>query len=222
MVAKAQYKKPSWTDDALQGISFWIGHHRALYRHHTLPEGAIVAELASLISRHLYDTEKNRQYLYCEVRYKKIAARWTERSKERVDMLLSNDKVQEDAVSRHDFSRSANCAIEVKRATAPRKFIDEDLKCLAELRRKNRKLKAAYLVVVGEKRIPKRFGEIKKSKKTLRVFYKRGKQFSAQKGNQRRRPAFWYRVRRFCIASPSFRPNRNLHWACLIEAGPTK
>lgn len=68
---------PPWAENVLQGIAYWIGHRRALYLHHYLTEGAIVAELANLMGAHLYDVDHGRQYLYCEIAYRNIAKRDT-------------------------------------------------------------------------------------------------------------------------------------------------
>jgi hypothetical protein len=52
-IATTLNRIPAWVDDALQGITFWIGHRRAMYRHSDLTEGAIVAELKNLINHGL-------------------------------------------------------------------------------------------------------------------------------------------------------------------------
>src|SRR5688572_19778057 len=56
---------PAWVHKALQGITYWIGHRRCLYRHYPLAEGALVAEICNLIHANLPD----RFLLKCEVQY---------------------------------------------------------------------------------------------------------------------------------------------------------
>lgn len=46
---------PSWIITSLQGLAFWIGYKRALYRDYPLSEGALVTELRSLIHANLPD-----------------------------------------------------------------------------------------------------------------------------------------------------------------------
>jgi len=41
-------KRPIWAIRALQGVTFWIGHRRCLYKQYPLAEGALVAELCNL------------------------------------------------------------------------------------------------------------------------------------------------------------------------------
>lgn len=59
---------PSWAEQALQGLAYWIGHRHALYRHYPLSEGALVAETCNLIHAHL----KRGELLLCEERYKRL------------------------------------------------------------------------------------------------------------------------------------------------------
>jgi len=44
-------KRPRWTQRALQGVAYWMGHRRCLYRDYPLSEGALVAEVCNLILR---------------------------------------------------------------------------------------------------------------------------------------------------------------------------
>jgi hypothetical protein len=57
MARRGKKNMPPWAENVLQGIAYWIGHRRALYLHHYLTEGAIVAELANLMGAHLYDVD---------------------------------------------------------------------------------------------------------------------------------------------------------------------
>jgi hypothetical protein len=56
-------KRPRWTQRALQGVAYWMGHRRCLYRDYPLSEGALVAEVCNLIYANLPDHLE----LHCEV-----------------------------------------------------------------------------------------------------------------------------------------------------------
>jgi hypothetical protein len=40
---------PDWARQALQGVTYWMGHRRCFYRNHPLTEGALVAEICNLV-----------------------------------------------------------------------------------------------------------------------------------------------------------------------------
>ena len=66
---KSRLKRwPSWTREALQGVTYWIGHRRCLYRDYALSEGALVAEICNLIYANLPDDF----VLMCEVQYSRL------------------------------------------------------------------------------------------------------------------------------------------------------
>jgi hypothetical protein len=101
---------------------------------------------------------------------------------------------------------------EVKLVRSGKKPIEADLMRLAALAKANRKLKT-YLVVVGENQLPLEFVAKAKSKDgMLRVRAKRGATKIFGGGS--------YRVRRFCLASPSLKNLGSAHSACLIEVLP--
>ena len=64
-------KWPYWVQRALQGVTYWIGHRRCLYRNYRLSEGALVAEVCNLIHANLSD----QKLLMCEVQYSKLLHR---------------------------------------------------------------------------------------------------------------------------------------------------
>jgi hypothetical protein len=59
---------PRWFNPALQGITYWIGHRRCVYRRYPLAEAALVAELCNLIFTHL----SPEFVLQCEVMYSSL------------------------------------------------------------------------------------------------------------------------------------------------------
>jgi hypothetical protein len=56
-VAEETKKNPSWVEPALQGLAFWLGYRKQLFRHHDLPEGALVAELSTIMYAHIGQDE---------------------------------------------------------------------------------------------------------------------------------------------------------------------
>ncbi len=66
-MAKNDIEKP--IVDSLQALAFWIGYQDERYRHHDLPEGAIVAELTRLI----YGNVENGLSVKCEVLYSDLS-----------------------------------------------------------------------------------------------------------------------------------------------------
>src|SRR5450759_1842594 len=44
---------PDWARQALQGVTYWMGHRRCFYRNHPLTEGALVAEICNLVHANL-------------------------------------------------------------------------------------------------------------------------------------------------------------------------
>ena len=185
--AKRHARLPGWSEAALQGVAYWIGHRRAYYRHHVLTEGAIVAELCNLMNAHLGEHEQ----LECERLYRdllssaspKAQAPWGE---DRLDIAIVAD-------------RKLLAAVEVKRASATRQLIDRDLKRLSALKRAFPRMRA-FLVVVSEATRPSRF--VDGHGRALR--------------GQPNVPAP-YAVRRVCVASPSASRGNSAHYAVLIE-----
>ena len=211
---------PAWADDALQGITFWIGHRRAMYRHHELTEGAIVAELANLISHRLVGDDNQKTHLYCEVLYRNVLTdKEVKASKEswggtRLDLLVASESVSRPQVRTHDFSTSVTQVIEVKRAL-PQSKITGDLQRLANLVVAKPSVRA-FLIVVAEARIPKPYAgpSISKDKR---------QDVRAQTGRHVIEGTdCYFMVKRVCKASASFKSFSNAHYACLIEVLPTK
>ena len=54
--------------DSLQALAFWVGYQHQLYRHHVLPEGAIVAELARILDGKF----NNDTQVHCERMYREL------------------------------------------------------------------------------------------------------------------------------------------------------
>jgi hypothetical protein len=73
-----------WLEPSLQGLAYWIGYRRQLYRHHDLPEAAIVSEFVTLILAHRSETER----VECEKSYASLGA---SRDKTRADIVIMKE-----------------------------------------------------------------------------------------------------------------------------------
>jgi hypothetical protein len=190
----------AWATNAAQGLAFWIGHRQALYRHYPLSEGALVAEACNLIHANIDEGLE----LLCECRYTKLISADNKShkfgSRDRADLVIVQTKPGRGPVG--DLSAAVYSVIEVKRAKAGRKLIEEDLRRLWCLKTSNPKVQA-LLLVISESRRPARFV----SENGLAV---RGRQkIQGVKG--------YFCVRRVCKATASFARKESAHYACLIE-----
>lgn len=188
-----------WLATALQGLAYWTGHRRCLYRHYPLAEAAFVAELCNLIYANLPDNYS----LHCEERFSEFIHRddrlafLTERA--RADLVIyEKRKTRSGGVKRH-----AKCIIEVKRAIAPKAQIDADLKRLMAVRTDYPDI-TTYLVVVSEAHRPPRFVS------------DRGK--SITKRQRLDGVAVYFKVRRTLKAAHSYTKIGRSQYACLVEA----
>jgi len=177
---------------AMQGLTFWIGHRRALYNGYLLTEGALVAEACNLIYANLGDCET----LLCEQLYRTLVDGWTLGQGCRADLVVRAD-------SREAAGDGIVASIiEVKRGSSSPSVINEDLKRLAATKDINPHVRA-FLILVSESRRPKRFVD------------KRGKGIRGeiQFGDNN----FYCQVRRACKAALSFERKDSAHYACIVE-----
>jgi hypothetical protein len=147
-------KPPDWAKQALQGVTFWMGHRRSFYRRHPLTEGAMIAEICNLIHANLTDGLE----LTCEVLYSKLLPE-KPTAKERKQILTElarADLVVSDGPLDFDGKPKPKFIIEVKRGSTPDSEIDSDLRRLAEAKRRFRDARA-FLFLISEARRPKRF-----------------------------------------------------------------
>jgi hypothetical protein len=112
---------PLWAKTALQGLAFWIGYKRALYREYPLSEGALISELRSLIQANLPDD----LFLKCEITYNKLARSIAGRT--RADIVVAN-KIEK---QKGRFVYGPTFVMEFKRALAPTREINKDFHRLA-------------------------------------------------------------------------------------------
>jgi hypothetical protein len=188
---------PLWAKRALQGVTFWIGHRRCVYRGYPLAESALVAEICNLI----YANLPNDFLLQCEVQYsnllegKEIPTLLTQRA--RADLLVSRkpDKKGGAPVPKY--------IIEVKRAGAPKVQIDADLRRLAAVRREHKDIRV-FMFLIAEAQRPTRF--VNSEGVSIR-----GKQNIPKSEGQ-------YRVRGTWKAAHAFSKKDGAQYACLLEA----
>jgi hypothetical protein len=191
---------PSWVQKALQGVTYWIGHRRCLYRDYPLSEGALVAEVCNLIYANLPQNFE----LLCEVQYSRFVA-----GNELPEVLKGRvraDLVVAEKANGAQVEPIPRFIIEVKRASAPRAQMNADLCRLAAASCACHNIRA-FLFVISEAKRPKRFV----NKKGLSI----PGQHKIPKSDAH------YRVRRTWKAAHAFTKRERAQYACLIEVYPT-
>jgi hypothetical protein len=190
---------PDWAERALQGLVFWIGHRHAFYKDYPLPEAALVAEACNLIHANLATS----QSLLCEVMYTRLVpiGEWPggHGKKSRADLVVVTGRApREDK----NLRQRVEAVIEVKRGTAPKAQIDNDLMRLATVKQANPKLRA-FLFLVSESKRPKRFvGEGGRAILGIHAIPETNAH---------------YRMRRACKAAAAFSGKETAHYGCIVE-----
>jgi hypothetical protein len=192
---------PRWIQRALQGITYWIGHRRCLYRRYPLAEGALVAEVCNLIHANLPDE----LLLKCEVQYSDLLRREIKYEKEARTILTQKSRADLVIVKRSTNRFKKNVPtfiIEVKRASAPKSQIVRDLCRLAEASRRYPSIKT-FMFLIAESHRPNDFvDEHGKSRK---------KKFSIAESSGH------YYVRKTWKAAHALSTIERAQYACLIE-----
>jgi len=197
---KAKLKKqPLWVQRALQGVAYWMGHRRCLYRDYPLAEGALVAEVCNLIYANL---PENLQLL-CEVQYSSFVK--CDPTPEVLQGRIRADLVVSEKGGRNGADPIPKFIIEVKRASAPASQINADLSRLAAARRHRPDIRA-FLFVISEAQRPRRFVH-KEGRSIL------GKHKIPESDSH-------YRVRRTWKAAHAFKNREYAQYASLIEIYP--
>lgn len=194
---------PPWSESALQGLAFWMGHRHSLYRDYPLSEGALVAEACNLIQANLRAGD---EVLLCERMYRTLVT-LPEKPKVltklvRADLVVATleakAKRKTESIAEH-----VRFIIEVKRGDASWAEIEDDLKRLDEALRLSNKQFRCFLFVICESRRRNEF--ISKEGKSILGM----KRIDGTDGH--------YRVRRTCKAAASFGNRETAHYACLLE-----
>lgn len=195
-------ERQRWLEHALQGLAFWIGHRHSLFRGYPLGEGALVAEACNLIQANL----PHGLVLLPECMYANLVKRGASVADTgelaRADLVLCDDAARK-------IGRNGNIAphtrfvIEVKRADAPSKLINEDLRRLHAYLQAVKSGPRCFLIVVSEGRAPKRFVQDGQSRRGIH---------SIKNTN-----GGTYVVRRSVKAAASFSGKESAHYVCLLE-----
>lgn len=186
---------PVWLESAGQALAFWIGYQHQRYRHHYLPEGAIVAELSALI----YGETSDNFLVHREILYKNIskAGKWMRdiRADLAVTEIATSSQNQE------------NTIVEVKRADK----IDEirmDLVRLSYFKTDNPSAHT-FLLIASQNHRPDEWvlqnGEAERGIQQIKVLDKK-KEITVN-----------YAVRRSIKAATSFRKREFAHYCVIIE-----
>jgi hypothetical protein len=192
---------PRWALTAIQGLAFWIGYKRSLYRDYPMSEGALVTELRSLIHANLSD----RYRLVCEVGYAKLVKAGVSRptiiaGKARADLVIEKDVESRQAPG--TMISVPFAVMEFKRAGAPAAQIMKDLQRLAALKSVRPSVRVFLLVLSDSARNGKFVTEAGISRGGLhRIDGARG----------------YYKVRRTLKAAPAYTNKEIANYACIVE-----
>lgn len=191
---------PSWVTTALQGLAFWIGYRRALYRGYPLSEGALVSELRGLLHSNLPDE----LFLKCEIAYSHLVKKRPRpepiSGRTRADIVIAN-KI-ESKTKNNKLILNPKYVIEFKRSKAPTREINKDLQRLAAFKSTNSDARA-FLFVLSEADRNDRFVD------------ERGKSRLGAQNIPNSTGTF--RVRRTLRAAPAYTKRDSANYASIIE-----
>ncbi len=122
----------------LQGVAYWIGHRRCMYRNHHINEGAIIVELCNIMNAHL----PKGMLIKCERRYPYTKHANTNARRQVADIVIYK-RIKETKKIRPKY------IIEVKRSKAGKKRIKDDLEKLTKSRSCNNNIRH-FLFVFSE------------------------------------------------------------------------
>lgn len=204
MAPNKRHKLPErqrWLEHALQGLAFWIGHRHSLFNTYPLTEGALVAEACNLIQTNL----PSGLILLPECMYRNLipANHQIEgiAKQARADLVICDGgakKIGRDG----NVASSVKFVIEVKRGSATKKEINDDLYRLHNYLMASTTEARTLLFVVSESNAHPRI--VRDGKSIL------GKHDIPNcVGN--------FRVRRTVKAAPSFSNKGSAHYVSLIE-----
>jgi len=192
--------RPAFLERALQGLAFWIGHRHSLYSHYPLPEGAMVAEACNLIQANLPDN----LLLRPERQYRNLLNNNTQLegygAHARADLVIFSAEAKKHADAK--AWRHVHFVIEVKRGSASKASINDDLNRLYKFLCATETNARCFLILVSESKAPNRFVLDGKSRlHTHDIPNCNG----------------CYHVRRTVKASASFSRKNSAHYVCLLE-----
>lgn len=144
-------KVPKWLRSAAQGLAFWIGYQRTIYSQHEMSEGALAAQLGTLIHSHLPDAFRLRY----EQPYPKFLPKGVKRIE--VTQSLADMSVWGRYVPKEGRARiRPRYVIELKRASTSKQRIERDLRKLAAIAEESENIRA-FLCIASEEKRHKKF-----------------------------------------------------------------
>jgi hypothetical protein len=185
----------------MQGLAFWIGHRRSLFRGYPLSEGALVAETCNLIQANkpddliLMPERMYKNLVPAGVRVEKMGAL------ARADLVLC--KNAKEAIGwEGNISEHTKFVIEVKRGNASKRSIDKDLLRLHSFLNAKAQDARCFLLIASEGMVSRRF--------IYEGIAIRGQhQIPNCNGH--------YCVRRVVKAAASLKKRSAAHYVCLLE-----
>ncbi len=194
-------ERPRFLEKALQGLAFWIGHRHSMFNSYPLPEGAMVAEACNLIQANLPSALQ----LQPERQYKTLVQPGVNldgiSSQARADLVIFAKSSKDGPDKSTDFQR-VHFVMEVKRGSAVKSSIDEDLRRLHSFLCGTQTHARAFLIVISESRAPSRF--VHEGKSLLGAHDIPGS-------------TGCFHVRRTVKAAASFSNKSSAHYVCLLE-----
>ncbi len=181
---------------SLQALAFWVAYQNGRYRHHSLPEGAIVSELTCLLSGDV----KGQLTIERELMYKDLLEGKPWDTKVRADLAIMPSEPEKRGVP--------VALIEVKRADAPWREIEGDLIALNHFKLLSQNT-LTLLVVVAQAHRPNQWvspnGVSPNEIETIQI------------QEEDKTVDIRYKVRRVLKASGSFKMVDSACYCCLIE-----
>jgi Protein kinase domain len=192
---------PNWFRQSLQTLAYWVAYQNEVYRHHKLPEGAIVAELTRLIDGNI-DSD---MMVLREPLYRSLVGN----SEPDVFGAIRADLAVNKRSTSPSIPSFCEALIEVKRTTSGLRQIENDIARLARFRIENTKSRA-FLVLVSQASAPGQWisptGTAIPETQHLEVTLDEGEAISVR-----------YRVRIVKKASGSFKSYQKATYCCLLE-----
>lgn len=183
-----------YIEASLQALAFWVGYQNEVYRHHTLPEGAIVAELTRLISGKVGTGLR----VECEILYRELISSGNWDKKALADIAITEILAK---------TTNTLALVEVKRLKPSGRVIDDDLIKIG-LFKKISPGTRAYLVIVGQAEFPDRW--VDANGKAI-------KGISKIELHDNQDSEIRYKVLRVLKAASSFEKKNSASYCCLIE-----
>lgn len=158
-------KVPDYIINAMQGLAYWIGYKKRLYKYYSLSESAVVTEFCALLQAGLNENE----YVLCERQYCNFFSKQRKDYKRcRMDVTVAEFDDSEDrsfaknvigAQSKQKLGvlkKYAKVVFEVKLLNSPDGLKKEDFSRLKSIKDENPDI-ITYSLLISEDKIPKKF-----------------------------------------------------------------